>query len=75
MIIHLGALIYPLPVVLNVGPFCEPALRIRNEPMAQRSVSPSLGAYFHPHFSVFFTAKGLWVDECPYVIFTDFVNV
>lgn len=50
MIIHLGALIYPLPVALNVGPFCEPALRIRNEPMAQ-SVSSSKGAYLYPYSS------------------------
>lgn len=49
MIIHLGALIYPLPVALNVGLFCKAALRISNEPAAQ-SVSLSEGAYFRAHF-------------------------
>lgn len=48
MIIHLGALIYPLPVALNVGLFCEAALRISNEPTAQ-SVSLSEGAHLRPY--------------------------
>lgn len=64
MIIHLGALIYPLPVALNVGLFCEAALRIRNEPMAQ-SVSLSKGAYLHPY-----SLEGLLANLHPYVEFS-----
>lgn len=64
MIIHLGALIYPLPVALNVGLFCEAALRISNEPTAQ-SVSFSEGAYLCPY-----SRAGLWANERPYVVFS-----
>lgn len=64
MIIHLGALIYPLPVALNVGLFCEAALRISNEPTAQ-SVSFSEGAYLRPY-----SQAGLWANERPYVVFS-----
>lgn len=63
MIIHLGALIYPLPVALNVGLFCEAALRISNEPTAQ-SVSLSEGAHLRPH-----SLEGLWANVYPYVEF------
>lgn len=62
MIIHLGALIYPLPVALNVGLFCEAALRISNEPTAQ-SVSLNEGAYFLRPYS----SEGLWANVYPYV--------
>lgn len=64
MIIHLGALIYPLPVALNVGLFCKAALRISNEPTAQ-SVSLSEGAYLRPYSS-----EGLWANAYPYVEFS-----
>lgn len=64
MIIHLGALIYPLPVALNVGLFCKAALGISNEPAAQ-NVSSSEGAYFCPYF-----LEGPWANVHPYVEFS-----
>lgn len=64
MIIHLGALIYPLPVALNVGLFCEAAIRISNEPTAQ-IVCLSEGAYLRPS-----SLEGLWAIVHPYVEFS-----